>query len=78
VKYSSSSSKKGLVKNHDILVNSTGTGTLGRLSVFDSDIKCFADTHVTILRPDKANSYFIMYLLQNPAWQNYLYASSVT
>jgi type I restriction enzyme, S subunit len=78
IKYSLSASQKGNVKKGDILINSTGTGTLGRLSVFNESEEYFADTHVTIYRPSKINSSFAMYLIQNPAWQNYLYASSVT
>jgi type I restriction enzyme, S subunit len=78
IKYSLTPSKKGLIKNKDILINSTGTGTLGRLSVFTGNKEYFADTHVTIFRPNKISSSFVMYLIQNPVWQDYLYVSSVT
>lgn len=78
VKYSLTPSNKGLVKNGDLLINSTGTGTLGRIGILKDDNRYFADTHVTIFRPNKTNSDFLMYLLQDPAWQDYLYASSVT
>lgn len=79
IKFSSIESKKGLIKDGDILINSTGTGTLGRLAVFNENEKYFADTHVTIYRPkENIHSRFLMYLIQHPAWQNYLYASCVT
>lgn len=43
-----------LVQNGDVLINSTGTGTLGRVAQCWIDIKdCTVDTHVTIVRPKK-------------------------
>ena len=41
-----------ILQNYDVLVNSTGVGTLGRVSqFFDNSDKVFtADSHVTILR----------------------------
>ena len=37
----------------DVLINSTGVGTLGRVAVFDMDVEgVTCDSHVTILRPD--------------------------
>lgn len=78
IKFSKTESRKGCVRKGDILINSTGTGTLGRLSVFDQSDAYFADTHITIYRTEKAYSRFVMYVIQHPAWQNYLYASSVS
>lgn len=38
----------------DICVNSTGTGTLGRVALWEgADGPCFADTHITLVRPDR-------------------------
>ena len=44
-----------LIKLGDVLVNSTGTGTLGRVAQIreDKHIGCTVDTHVTIVRPKK-------------------------
>ncbi|MHC5656334.1 N-6 DNA methylase [Stappia sp. ICDLI1TA098] len=36
----------------DVLIASTGTGTLGKVGVYDLDIPGVADGHVTIIRPD--------------------------
>lgn len=37
----------------DVLINSTGVGTLGRVALFDMDVEgVTCDSHVTILRPD--------------------------
>ncbi|EGR0636810.1 restriction endonuclease subunit S [Vibrio vulnificus] len=44
--------KDKLLHSLDILVNSTGTGTLGRVAqLFDCPDKATVDTHVTIVRP---------------------------
>lgn len=46
-----------LLKNGDILVNSTGTGTLGRVSIYKGASDCVTvDSHVTILRSKKVVS----------------------
>lgn len=46
-----------LLKNGDILINSTGTGTLGRVSIFKGASDCVTvDGHVTILRAQKSVS----------------------
>src|SRR5690606_1702947 len=41
-----------LLRRHDVVVNSTGTGTLGRVAICNSDRECTVDTHVTIVRFD--------------------------
>lgn len=46
----------------DILINSTGVGTLGRLAQFDlkNDKRITVDSHITILRPnDQVDTWFI-------------------
>ena len=41
-----------LLKYGDVLVNSTGTGTLGRVAQFLNEIEgCTVDSHITIARP---------------------------
>lgn len=50
------------IKFGDVLINSTGVGTLGRVAVFDhEDTNMTCDTHVTICRPkhDVANLYYV-------------------
>jgi type I restriction enzyme M protein len=44
--------EKGCVSRGDVLLNSTGMGTLGRASFYDSDAPAVADNHVAIMRPD--------------------------
>ena len=40
------------VRKWDILLSSTGDGTLGKVCVYDTDEPAVADGHVTIIRPD--------------------------
>ena len=50
-----------LLQRGDVLVNSTGEGTLGRVAQLKTPLSnCTVDTHVTIVRPDKsvATHYF--------------------
>ncbi len=38
------------VQKHDVLINSTGDGTIGRVAVFDRDFPAVVDGHITIVR----------------------------
>lgn len=71
---------RGQLLRGDILVNSTGTGTLGRVGLFEggpSDVACVADGHVTILRVNEARitPRFLFHLLRSSRFN--LYASQV-
>lgn len=53
-----------IIQPMDILVNSTGTGTLGRVSQVTSNIRATVDSHVTIVRPaEKVDPLFLGYAL---------------
>ncbi len=57
------------LKSGDILLNSTGTGTIGRASIYHPTKfkKITVDSHVTIIRAKKGiNPYFIFYYLASP------------
>ena len=41
---------RNIVKKGDVLLASTGEGTLGKCCVYDKDIPAIADGHVTIIR----------------------------
>lgn len=46
--------KERMLQKYDVLVNSTGTGTLGRVSIYLNDnFPCTVDSHVTIVRATK-------------------------
>lgn len=47
--YNKHSDKCGVLK-HDVLINSTGDGTIGRVAVYQKDHPAFVDGHVTIVR----------------------------
>ena len=83
VKYHDSQSvKKTLpIKKNYILINSTGTGTLGRCNVFPelTDNNTYvADSHVTVLAENHdINSYFFKCFLQREDVQKKIYAECV-
>jgi len=41
---------KAQVKRNDVLINSTGDGTIGRVAVYNADFPAMVDGHITILR----------------------------
>lgn len=73
---------KGYLLYGDVLVNSTGNGTLGRVGYFTEgpdDIPCVADGHVTIARADRkvADPRFMYYWLGSAPFYNYIYSALV-
>ncbi|MEN5386461.1 restriction endonuclease subunit S [Aliarcobacter skirrowii] len=58
----------------DILINSTGTGTIGRVTQFYvQEFDCLADSHVTVLRIlDECDSEFFKYYLMSYSGQKFL------
>jgi len=61
--------------DQDILVNSTGTGTIGRIAMFHNyDYPCFADGHVTIIRTSRkvVQPRFLKYYLMSYNGQRHL------
>lgn len=75
------SKMKGKLRDEDVLINSTGTGTLGRAVVYRStDISsAIADGHVTIIRTKKEKLYpnYLTYLFSTALYQGYIYAALV-
>ena len=64
------------INKNDIVINSTGNGTLGRIGIIDNKRiflnKVVVDSHVTLIRINKSyiNPYYIFYLLKT--YQRYL------
>jgi type I restriction enzyme S subunit len=58
----------------DVLLNSTGTGTIGRSCIFNADGTYIIDGHVTLLRsdPDQLDGRWLNALLQSPQGQLHL------
>lgn len=84
VKYHNPESKKRTLplKNEDILINSTGTGTLGRCNIFryeNCDLNYVADSHVTVLRssPEIIPDFFKCFMQFDDS-QKRLYAECVS
>jgi len=62
-----------LLQNDDLLINSTGVGTAGRVNIFNLKGKYFVDSHVTILRLDKSKLlplYTLYQLYYNIGFKN--------
>ncbi|MEV8312757.1 restriction endonuclease subunit S [Streptomyces sp. NPDC059900] len=71
---------KGYLQPEDVIINSTGTGTLGRVGYFSGapdGIPCMADSHVTIARTkhDELHPRFAYYWLGSRPFQEYVYAA---
>ena len=75
-----SSSFEKIIRKNDILITSTGTGTLGRCNVYsDEDNRYIADGHVSILRLKEEiinPTYFKYYFMQDKV-QKKLYSECV-
>lgn len=64
---------RGRLRPGDLLINSTGTGTLGRAAVFEKSGEYLADSHLTVVRTtENANPSFLRYVIQTDAYQGYL------
>ncbi|MGI5253565.1 restriction endonuclease subunit S [Actinacidiphila glaucinigra] len=73
---------KGYLRSKDVLINSTGTGTLGRVGYFvksPDGLPCMADSHITIARakPDELDARFSYYWMSSRPFQEYVNAALV-
>lgn len=72
-------SNERFLKDGDLLWNSTGTGTVGRTAIFQSDgsgKKYVADSHVTVLRTSKLDPEFLYYWSRSPDVQSIVLGST--
>lgn len=56
---------RGQVQKKDVLITSTGVGTLGRTSIWFYNDKAYCDGHITILRNGSVDPYFITAFLNS-------------
>ncbi|EJT6159070.1 restriction endonuclease subunit S [Clostridium perfringens] len=71
--------ERGKLYKNDILINSTGTGTLGRANIFKEDGNFIADSHVTIIRcKDKSFADYLKYVFRTDLYQGLIYSTMVT
>ncbi len=70
-------STKGYLRRGDVVMNSTGTGTLGRTGYFDIPGTWIADAHITIVRPlpNVFASRYLHFLLGSIPVQEHIYAT---
>jgi type I restriction enzyme S subunit len=59
--------KKAVIKYLDILIASTGTGSIGKVDIWESNEEALADGHISIVRvnQDKVNPYYLAYYLRS-------------
>ena len=83
IKYHENNEKVLTLENQDVLINSTGTGTLGRVNIFtkdkENDKVYTIDTHVTLVRlkKEKVNSIYLKNFFRVPIVQEYLISRCV-
>jgi len=66
--------KRAVVQRHDILVNSTGDGTIGRVAVYDFDTPAVVDGHISIVRYKEPElAWYVAAFLLSDDGQNQLY-----
>jgi type I restriction enzyme S subunit len=67
--YDSELAKKGGIRRGDVLLNSTGRGTLGRAACYQLDVSGICDNHITVLRPDRTicDPRYLALFLNSPA-----------
>ena len=63
---------RGKVEKDDVLITSTGIGTLGRTSIWFKNDRAFCDGHITILRNGTTDPYFITAFLNSKYGLNLL------
>jgi hypothetical protein len=65
---------RSAVKKDDLLINSTGDGTIGRVAVFDREFPAVVDGHVTIVRfKDRDLAWYTAAYLLTEQGQNQIY-----
>jgi len=69
-----SKKKKSQVLPNDILINSTGDGTIGRVAVFNAKFPAVADGHISIVRFKEADdAWYVAAFLLSDLGQRQLY-----
>lgn len=57
---------KKFLRRNDILISSTGTGSTGRIEIFNEDVPAITDGHITIVRLNPTiNPYYILGYLRS-------------
>ena len=65
---------RAAVKRNDVLINSTGDGTIGRVAVYDEDFPAVVDGHVTIVRiKDAEQAWYVAGYLLTKQGQDQIY-----
>lgn len=71
--YEKNKNRAGIKKN-DVLINSTGDGTIGRVAVYNYDFPALVDGHITIIRYlDAVQAWYVAAFLLTKTGQDQLY-----
>ena len=71
--YKSKKAKAGVKKN-DVLINSTGDGTIGRVAIYNYNFPALVDGHITILRfSDEKLAWYVAAFLLSENGQRQIY-----
>src|SRR5262249_32719463 len=66
--------KRAMIRPNDVLVNSTGDGTIGRVAVYDFDAPAIVDGHISIVRyNDPILAWYVAAFLLSDDGQKQLY-----
>ena len=60
------------LKSEDVLVTTTGLGTIGRVDILNDDVRCMTDGHITALRIIESHEVspdFLLHYLRSPLGQ---------
>ena len=65
---------RAAVQKNDILINSTGDGTIGRVAVYNYDFPAVVDGHITIVRYKNPKlAWYVAAFLMTETGQNQIY-----
>lgn len=73
-------SEERFIQQGDLLWNSTGTGTIGRINIYNNELNSFskivADSHVTVVRAALINPEYLLKFLMSPIVQDTIEANA--
>ena len=68
--------KERFIRTGDLLWNSTGTGTIGRINIYRDELNEFAkvvvDSHVSVVRLNGVCNEYVLSFLMNPSVQSHI------
>ena len=73
-KFFETKKKRASVQKNDLLINSTGDGTIGRVAIYNANFPALVDGHITIVRFKNADlSWYVAAYLMSEQGQRQIY-----